>query len=350
MNEAGLDFYDRLVDGLLAAGIAPLPTLYHWDLPQRLEDEGGWTNRATAVAFADYAAVVVARLGRPDRAVDDAERAVRVGQPRLPHRRARAGRSVTRRPRSPQRTTCCSATASPCSASASWPRRRAPASCLNFTPVVAASDDPADVAEAALVDGVENRWYVEPLAGLGYPADTVARLGWDQAEVRAGDLELIAQPIDVLGVNFYSRTVARADRAEDVRDVPRTAMGWEIHPDSFGALLRRLHSDYRFPALPDHRERRRDARHERRPDGRIDDQDRIAYVADHLAQIHDAIGDGVPVEGYFVWSLLDNFEWAHGYGPRFGIVEIDRDTLARTPKASALWYRDVCRTGTLPIA
>jgi beta-glucosidase len=346
VNQAGLDFYDRLVDALLAAGITPTPTLYHWDLPQLLEDRGGWRVRETAEAFADYAAVVVGRLGdRIGSWTTLNEPFVSSNHGYLTGEHAPGVRDQAAALAAAHHLLVAHGLALPRIRELA-PNARAGIT-LNFTPVVPASDDPADVAEAELVDGVENRWFVEPLAGLDYPADTVARLGWDRGEVRDGDLDLIAQSIDVLGVNFYTRSVARGDRARDERDVPRTAMGWEIHPPAFGGLLRRLHERHKFPAymitengaaMPDD---------VRRPDGRVDDQDRIRYVADHLAQVHDVIGEGVPVEGYFVWSLLDNFEWAHGYPARFGIVEVDRQTLERRPKASALWYRDVCRTGVV---
>jgi beta-glucosidase len=157
---------------------------------------------------------------------------------------------------------------------------------------------------------------------------------------------LIAQPIDVLGINYYTRQIVRADGTGREPPGPTTAMGWEIHPESFGALLRSIHSRYGFPryvitengaAMRDHR----------RVDGRIDDGDRIDYLRSHLAEVAAAIADGMPIEGYMVWSLLDNFEWAYGYTHRFGIVEVDPATLERIPKASALWYADVARTGVI---
>jgi beta-glucosidase len=346
VNAAGLDFYDRLVDGLLAAGIVPMPTLYHWDLPQTLEDSGGWPARTTAEAFARYARAVVERLG--DRVSTwmtlnepfvSAEFGYVTGE-HAPGRRDRAaglaaalhlllahGLAVRQiREVAPQASV---------------------GIVLNFTPVVAATDEPADIAEAEFVDALHNRWYIEPLSGLDYPDDATARLGWNRGEVLEGDLDTIAVPIDVLGVNYYTRQFVSVDDDEAVvRSAPRTAMGWEIHPPSFGALLRRLHDRYRFPrylitengaAMPDTDRR----------DGRVDDTDRIAYIADHLAGLHEAIAAGVPVDGYFVWSLLDNFEWGHGYGPKFGIVEVAPETLQRIPKASAAWYGNVCRTGTL---
>lgn len=344
---AGLDFYDRLVDGLLTAGITPTPTLYHWDLPQALEDRGGWTSRATAEAFAEYTRVVVERLG------DRVATWMTLNEPFVS-----ADHGYVTGEHAPGRTDRRAGLAAAHhllvghglaleQIRAVAPRAEA-GIVLNFTPVVAAGGDD-DRTAAELQDDVENRWYVEPIAGLGYPQRSVERLGWDQREVRDGDLDLIAAPIDVLGVNYYTRAVVAADAAVAPRDpnVAITAMGWEIHPASLGDLLRGLHERYRFArylvtengaAMPDS---------SRGADGRVDDQDRIAYLADHLAEVHHAIDAGVPIDGYFVWSLLDNFEWAHGFGPRFGIVEVTPGTLERTPKASALWYGEVCRSGVV---
>jgi beta-glucosidase len=345
VNRPGLDFYDRLVDGLLDAGIVPFPTLYHWDLPQVLEDRGGWTVRATAEAFADYAAVVVERLG------DRIPTWMTVNEPFVVSNHG----YVTGEHAPGRRDPLAGAAAAHHvlvghALAAQRVREIAPQASvgivLNFTPVTAASGSDADVAEAEFVDAIDNRWFIEPLSGLDYPSGAVDRLGWDRREVLDGDLDLIARPVDVLGVNFYSRQVVSADGETVDRDVPQTAMGWEIHPQSFGELLRTIHTTYRFPrylvtengaAMPDGERR----------DGSVDDGDRIAYLADHLAEVHAAIDAGVPIDGYFVWSLLDNFEWAHGYGPRFGIVEVVPGTLERVPKASARWYGELCRTGQL---
>jgi beta-glucosidase len=219
---------------------------------------------------------------------------------------------------------------------------------INFTPAYRIGDSPAAIDNHRLVDDLHNRWYVEPVAGLGYPEWTSERLAWDQDEVRDGDLEIISRPIDVLGVNFYTCQYVGAVEGERPQlDPPRTAMGWDIEPAAFGELLRDLHERYAFPryvisengaAMPDRFRR----------DGRVDDQDRIDYLHDHLDQVRLSIEAGVPVDGYFVWSLLDNFEWAHGYRYRFGIVEVDYATQTRTPKRSALWYSDLAGSGVLP--
>jgi beta-glucosidase len=344
--QAGLDHYSRLIDGLLDAGITPYVTLYHWDLPQELEDAGGWPARVTAEAFADYVEIVVGHLGDRVRhwsTLNEPYCSAIVGyvQGRMaPGRRSEAdgfaaahhlllghGLAVERI------------------------RALAPGAevgiVLNFAPMHPASDRTEDIAAAHREHRLHNRWFVEPVLGLGSPADTMPDAGWDGAEIRAGDLDVIAAPIDVLGVNYYTRNVVAAD--PDSRPLPAnlTGSGWEIYPAGLTETLRWLHNSYAFPrylvtengaAMDD----------EPDPAGRVDDHDRIDYLRRHLHAVHDAIVEGVPVGGYFVWSLLDNFEWAMGYTSRFGIVRVDYDTFARVPKASADWYAGVARTNTVP--
>ncbi|HEY7628389.1 MAG TPA: GH1 family beta-glucosidase, partial [Ilumatobacteraceae bacterium] len=345
VNERGLDFYDRLVDTLLAHGIRPLPTLYHWDLPQALEDEGGWPVRATAEAFADYAGVVAARLG--DRVSDW----MTLNEPFVV-----ANHGYLTGEHAPGRSSLADSLAAShhvlLAHGLGMERIRATVAgarvgiVINFTPVTPIGSSPAARDRQQLIDEVENYWYSDPIGGHGYPQYTVERLAWDQEEVLSGDLEVIARPIDALGVNFYTRKMVGALEGERTIRGEQTAMGWEIHPPALGDLLRMLHGRYRFPrylitengaAMPDHD----------RVDGRVIDNDRIEYLAAHLAQVHQAMEDGVPVAGYFAWSLLDNFEWAHGYGPKFGIVAVDMATQRRTPKQSALWYADVAKAGEI---
>jgi beta-glucosidase len=346
VNQRGLDFYDRLVDGLLAAGVEPYPTLYHWDLPQALEDRGGWPERSTAFAFAEYVEAVVGRLG------DRVRHWTTLNEP---HCSAHQGYVIGTM--APGRHSAADGFAAAhhllLAHGLAVPRirRAVPGASvglvLNFEPAHPASAAEADVAAAALEHGRYNRWYIEPVAGLGYPADTMAALGWAGQEIHDGDLDLIAAPVDELGVNYYARQVVSADPDAPPPPLgPRTASGWEIYPDGLLELLRWLHASYRFPrylvtengaAMPD------------APDGRgfVDDQDRIGYGRDHLVAVRHAIAEGVPVEGYFVWSLLDNFEWAFGYSHRFGLVRVDFDTLERVPKASARWFAEVARSGIL---
>jgi beta-glucosidase len=346
VNQAGLDFYDRLVDGLLAAGIRPLPTLYHWDLPQALEDQGGWPVRSTAEAFADYTEVVVSRLA--DRVTDW----MTINEPFVVANHGHlTGEHAPGRHSLPEALAASHHVLLAHGLAVQRLRSIAPTAqvgiVLNFTPITAVGSSPAALDRQRLQDDIENRWYVEPVAGHGYPAFAVERLGWQQDEVLPGDLELIAAPIDTLGINYYTRQQVGALVGEH-NDVPEsvTAMGWEVHPQSFGPLLQHLHQRYGFgryyitengAAMPDlHR------------DGlRVLDADRIAYFSSHLAQVLTAIDAGVPIEGYFAWSLLDNFEWAHGYGPRFGLVEVDYRTQQRIPKHSALWYGQVARANEI---
>lgn len=342
VNEAGVDFYRRLVDELCEAGITPMPTLYHWDLPQALEDEGGWVNRETAYAFAEYAEVMVKALG------DRIGTWTTLNEPFVS-----ADHGYVTGEHAPGRTSLSDGLAAAHhlmlghGLAGEKIREHAPdarlAIVLNFTPVEPASDDPKDMASAQMVDDYENRWYINPLAGRPYPERTVGALQWDQAEVLDGDIDIISAPIDLLGVNYYTRQIINEARDVELPDsAPQNTMGWEVHPPSLGRLLRWLRDDFDFPSLmitengcpmPDQ------LRHDDAPNGQILDEDRLRFVRDHLTEVHKAIADGCPVEGYLVWSLFDNFEWAWGYGPTFGIIEVDYETLERRPKKSADWYQ-----------
>jgi beta-glucosidase len=343
---AGLDFYDRLVDQLLAAGIEPYVTLYHWDLPQALEDDGGWPERATAYHFAEYADAVAAAVG------DRVKHWATLNEPYCSSHFGYATGFMA-----PGRTSVADGFAAAHhlllghGLAVERLRSRVPDAeigiVLNFNPMHPASNDPADIAAAAAKHALHNRWFAEPIAGHGYPIDDTGNDRWSGAELQDGDLEIIAAPIDVLGVNYYSRALVNAadDRIEPPG--PVTAMGWEIYPQGLGETVRWLHDRCRFPrylitengaAMDDH------------PDaaGFVDDQDRIAYLRDHLSVVHELIAEGVPIGGYFAWSLMDNFEWAYGYTQRFGLIRVDYDTLERTPKASAAWYAGVTRANALP--
>ncbi|MGI9608199.1 MAG: GH1 family beta-glucosidase [Acidimicrobiales bacterium] len=346
VNEAGLDFYDRLVDGLLAAGIAPVPTLYHWDLPQGLQDRGGWVSRGTAEAFADYAQVVIEKLG------DRVGTWMTLNEPYVS-----ASHGYVSGEHAPGGTSLSDGLAAAhhllLGHGLAMERIRSLAPhadagiVLNFTPAEAATPAPADVDLTSVTNGWENEWYAQPVFHGSYPEATVDALGWSQSEVHDGDLAVIGAPIDLLGVNFYFRQVVSAVGQALPFDTPRTDMGWEIHAPSFDRLLHWLHDTHAPPkivitengcAMPD----------QQRVEGRVHDLDRIEYLHDHLAAVHRAIVGGVPVAGYLAWSLLDNFEWALGYEKRFGIVEVDFETLERTPKSSAIWFADLARTGTIP--
>jgi len=358
VNEAGLDFYDALVDALLAAGIRPFVTLYHWDLPQALQDRGGWASRATASAFVAYTEAVVARLG--DRVRDwithnEPWCIATLGHEEGKHAPGHADPAEAL------------AAAHHVLLSHGWAvdaiRGGAPGAevgiVLNLTPATPASGDPADHVAARRFDGFFNRWYLDPVLRGRYPEDEIAdrvRRGHLPGKtlpfVRPHDMAAIAAPLDFLGVNYYSRiVVCRGDdgRPVGVRTVPKEAltdMGWEVHPQGLEDLLLRLHRDYGpIPLYVTEN----GAAYGDAPDaaGRIADARRVAYLRGHLAAAHRAIAAGVPLRGYFVWSLLDNFEWAHGYTKRFGLYWVDYETQRRLPKDSAYWYRDVVAGGTV---
>jgi beta-glucosidase len=351
LNERGLDFYDRLVDELLAAGIRPLATLYHWDLPQALENQGGWPDRATAEAFAEYVEAVARRLGD------------RVGHwvtHNEPYCSSWLGYGLGLH--APGRTDPAAAMAAAHHVLFSHGlavdvlRRESPGAkvgiVLDSWPVYPASDDTRNVAAAWEADGYRNRLFFDPVFRGRYPEDVLERLDGASPPVREGDLATIAAPIDFVGLNNYSRTIVEAD--EDGRprnlhadDAPVTATGWEIYPDGLYEVLKRLHLEYGVRSLyvTENGAAFADVRGE---DGRIDDRDRIDYLSQYLGAVARAISDGVPVHGYFVWSLLDNFEWAQGYSKRFGLLYVDYTTLERIPKSSFYWYRDLIGAGRVP--
>lgn len=344
VNKKGLDFYDRLVDELLAKDIAPYATLYHWDLPQVLEDRNGWVNRDTAYSFVDYTQAVVERLG--DRVASWATLNEPFVSASLGYR---TGEHAPGRKSLPDAIAASHHLLLAHGLAMPVIRELAPNSdagiVLNFTPAFAHSEDPKDQQAFAVVDGWDNRWYVEPIAGLGYPADTAESLGWDQNEVQAGDLETIAAPIDFLGVNYYTRQTIAASAQQPPQTLPLTDMGWEIYPQGIREILTTLHERHAFKKyyITENGAAMLDTAID--DNEFVDDQDRIDYLHDHLQQVAQAIENGVPVKGYFAWSLFDNFEWALGTSKRFGIVRVNYETQKRTPKASALWYRDVANSG-----
>ncbi len=353
VNRRGLDFYDRLVDALLEAGIRPLPTLYHWDLPQVLEDGGGWARRSTAHAFAEYTAIVADRLGDRVRdwfTINEPWVVTQLGYVLGIHAPGRVEPDVG--PAVAHHLLLAHGLAT--EAIRAVVRDARVGIVLNLDPMQPASLHPADVAEARLQDVLMNRWYLDPIAGRGYPEEGVEFLTWDRAEVRPGDLETIATPIDRLGVNYYRRQVVASPSVHDAdRPPPRirpgpifTEMDWEVYPPGLYDLLRRLDCDYHFPAyvvtengaaFPDPS-----------PEGgRVADPDRVAFLRGHLLAAHRALSEGVPLEGYLVWSLLDNFEWGFGYSRRFGIIHVDFTDQTRTWKDSAVWYRRVIAEGAV---
>jgi beta-glucosidase len=345
----GLDFYDRLVDSLLEAGIRPFPTLYHWDLPQALEDEGGWSVRSTAEAFAEYVEVVAERLGDRVRDWTTHNEPFCTAWLGYGHGRHAPGRSSV-----PDAL----AAAHHALLSHGWAvdalRRGSPQAevgiVLDSWPVHPASDTPDDAAAAREWDGVANRWFFDPLFRGSYPDDVLERFAGAAPPVLDGDLAVISAPLDFVGVNNYSRRVVRADPAGGAPlDVPPsgpdlTDMGWEVYPSALAEVLSRLHEEYDVPSLyvTENGAAFADVRTH---DGRVHDVERIAYLSAYVDAVGGAAAAGVPVRGYFVWSLLDNFEWSYGYSKRFGLVYVDYPTLERVPKDSFYWYRDaIART------
>ncbi|MFJ5552182.1 GH1 family beta-glucosidase [Streptomyces sp. NPDC093225] len=348
LNEAGLDFYDRLVDGLLEAGITPSATLYHWDLPQALQDRGGWATRGTAEHFAVYAGTVAARLG--DRVTQWATLNEPLCSAWIGHLEGLMAPGLTDL-----------ATAVRASyhlllghgLAARAIRAVAPAARIglvtNHSTVTPASDRPEDVAAAARMDGHTNRWWLDPVYGRGFPADMREVYRVDLPE-RPTDAAVLATPLDWHGVNYYFPVTVADDpggpvpHAHEVRlpGVPRTAMDWAVDPAGLESVLLRLTEEYGARCL--YVTENGSAFDDRPgPDGTVDDPERAAYLEAHIAACARAIRKGAPLAGYYAWSLLDNFEWAYGYAKRFGLVHVDYATQRRTPKSSGLRYADLIR-------
>jgi beta-glucosidase len=342
VNVPGLDFYDRLVDALLENDIEPFATLFHWDTPQALEDQGGWRNRATAEAFVEYAELVAARLG------DRVKRWTTHNEPWVV---SWIGHAYGLH--APGGTSEADAVAAGhhLLLSHGWAvdaiRRVVPGAQVGITldakPTYPVTDSPEDEAAAWRIDGQENRWFLDPVFRGSYPADLLERNELVAPLVRDGDMQTIAAPIDFLGVNNYSRYLvsAGADGPMLVRNTgaQHTDMDWEVHPQSLRKLLTRIAEDY-APAAMYVTENGAAYGDVRTHDGRVHDPERTAYLQSYIAEVGRAIEEGAPVKGYFVWSFLDNFEWAFGYSKRFGLVYVDYPTLERVPKDSYYWYRD----------
>jgi len=340
-NEKGFDFYDRLIDGLLERGIEPFLTLYHWDLPQALQERGGWMSRDTVGRFVDYAAEVARRYG--GRAASIATHnepwviailghEAGIFAPGL--KSQKMAMQVSHHLLLSHGLALQALRAQHCAAPLGI--------VLNQAPIHAATDSAADLARARLDDGLTIRWYMDALLLGRYPDDVLEFLGEDAPQIEPGDMAAIRQPLDFLGINYYTRhlsgTGAPLDRVESGREV--TDMGWEVFPAGLSELLARLHADYRLPPL--YVTENGAAYRDHLADGRVADVERIRYLHRHIAALADALEGGVDVRGYFVWSLLDNFEWADGYSKRFGLVFVDYATQRRTLKDSALWYRAFC--------
>ena len=366
VNRKGLDFYRRLVDGLRARSIEPMPTLYHWDLPQALEDKGGWTSRETSERFAEYASLVYEALA------DSVRFWITLNEPWVSSwmgygigTHAPGHSSISKALAATHHLLLGHGLALEAMRSAGHEDNQLGIT-LNLAPVRPASGERADAEAARRVDGNANRLYLDPLFRGSYPEDMLEhyRAESDFAFVRGGDLESISAPIDFLGVNYYFRhtvvgggqrsELATAMRFSDLNattvlpeSVETTAMGWPVEPDGLTELLVRLHEEY--VEVPIYiTENGRAVYDYVDPEGEVDDRERVSYLDDHFRAAHDAMQQGVDLRGYLVWSLLDNFEWAEGYSKRFGIVFVDYGTQRRIPKASARWYREVIERNGLP--
>lgn len=337
-NARGLGFYERLVDGLLARGVKPYLTLNHWDLPEELQARGGWAHRDTVHHFVDYALGIHARLG---------DRIASITTHNEPWVMATLGNETgIFAPGLQDRSIAMQAShhlllshGLALQALREAGSRAPLGIVLNQAPVQPASGSPEDAGQAWLEDGRLVRWYMDPLFGRGYPQDVIDFLGDDAPVVAPGDLAAIAAPMDFLGINYYSRTVVSAAGPWDAAQsgLPLTDMGWEIYPEGLTQLLLRLSRDYPVPPL--YVTENGGAFKDTLSAGRVHDRERTEYIAAHIRSVGEALRQGVPMAGYMVWSLLDNFEWASGYAKRFGIVHVDYPSQRRTPKDSALWYR-----------
>lgn len=345
VNERGLDFYDRLVDALLERDIQPYATLYHWDLPQPLQDDGGWANRNTVDAYVAYVEAVVRRLG------DRVHSWITHNEPWVAAWLGYGWGTHAPGERS-QRGALAAAHHLLLSHGQAVPiiRRDSPDAgvgiTLNLTPVYAAEESEENAAAVRRSDGHGNRWFLDAVFRGQYPVDMVEIFSEDLPEIRDGDLKDISVPIDFLGINNYSRSVVRAaDPPQGIEFVRTpnatfTAMDWEVYPDGLYDLLRRVHDDY-GPKKIYVTENGAAFYDTRTHDGSVKDPERVQFIESYLRACKRAVDEGVPLAGYFVWSLLDNFEWAEGYAKRFGIVFIDFPTLERVPKSSFAWYRDL---------
>jgi beta-glucosidase len=361
VNPRGLDFYDRLVDEVRGHGIAPIITLYHWDLPQTLEDRGGWTSRETAEQFASYAAAVYARLG------DRVDTWTTLNEPWCAAFLGYASGVHAPGRRDPAAAFAAAHHLMLGHGLAAQALRAAGARTIGLTlnpdaifPADATS--PGDAEAVRMLDGLKNRIFFDPVLRGKYPADVLEQMSrfTDTDFLADGDEQVIAEPIDLLGVNYYSPLYVQAQvgaegnpaypGSEGIRFLPPTGpvtdMGWQIEPSGLTALLERISRDY--PGVPllitENGAAYPDAGSPQDPGA---DPDRISYLDGHLRAAHEAISRGVDLRGYLVWSFLDNFEWAEGYRKRFGIVHIDYTTQRRTIKDSARWYRDVIRRNGL---
>jgi beta-glucosidase len=340
VNTKGLDFYDRLVDGLCAANIEPLLTLYHWDLPQALQDEGGWENRSTTYAFADYAALMVKRLGDRVRfwtTFNEPSVVAFNGHYSGEHAPGIKDDRVTRQVVHHLLVAHGLAVQAVRGVSSKVDAGIV----LNLWPAEPASDSPEDAAAAEAAWDRHETLFLDPIFKAHYPASALDSIGEDMPRIHDGDLALISQELDFVGINYYSRHVVSATK--EMGRLPEseyTEMGWEVCAPAFRRLLVKLHNSYRLPPIYI-TENGSSFMDEVGIDGKVHDPRRLDYLKQHLIQLRLAMQDGVDVRGYMAWSLLDNFEWGHGFSKRFGLVYVDYESQKRVIKDSGEWYANL---------
>ncbi|RMF37046.1 MAG: beta-glucosidase [Alphaproteobacteria bacterium] len=338
-NPQGLDFYDRLVDAICARGMLPFVTLYHWELPSALADLGGWANRDIAGWFADFAELIMRRIG------DRVHAAAPINEPWcvawLSHFKG-AHAPGLRDIRATARAMHHVCLAHGRAIAALRALGMTNLGCVTNHEYAAPADHSPEAARAARTyDAIYNRWFLGGMRNGEYPAEVVEALGPHMPENWQDDMATIAAPIDWLGINYYTRKLIApgpsglfGDFEERAGHLPQTAMGWEIYPEGLHHFLTCVHELYGH-GLPIHVTENGMASEDLLQDGEVEDYERIRFLDAHLAEVFRALAEGVPVGGYFVWSLMDNYEWALGYDKRFGLIHVDFDTLERTPKASA---------------
>lgn len=340
LNQAGVQYYLNILDELKAKNIKAFVTLYHWDLPQHLENNGGWLNRETAYKFQDYADKISKAFG--DRVyayatLNEPFCSAFLGYEAGIHAPGIVGKEFGKK--AAHHLLLAHGLAMQVLAKNSPNSKNGIV--LNFTPCYPETDSPGDIAATAFADDYFNQWYIKPLFDAKYP-EILAQLPQENhPEIMDGDMEIISHSMDFLGVNFYTRAIYRADADEVFFQIdppePRTDIGWEIYPKAFSELLVSLNEKYSLP--PIYITENGAAMADKLVDGVVNDEDRIDYYQNHLNAVNDAIIQGVKIDGYFAWSLMDNFEWAEGYLKRFGIVYVDYDSQERTIKASGHAYK-----------
>ncbi|MCP5100335.1 MAG: beta-glucosidase [Chloroflexi bacterium] len=361
INQAGLDFYSQLVDRLLDANIIPCATLYHWDLPQMLQDAGGWASRDIVSAYTEYADIMTRHLGdRVNFWATFNEPGVFAYLGNLSGEHAPGYKDVRQSILVAHHTLLAHGKTIPII------RQNVPDAKVGIVIAInekqPATDSVADETAVTLINNLWNNMYLGPLAGHGYPESNLhlfrTQFGDEIPFIRSGDMDVMSAPIDFLGINYYTRAIVSHDTIHDfLQDqLPQdktgatlnisgnefTEMGWEVYPEGLYNVLHKINNEYGFPELYITENGAATNDHVA-ADGHVHDEQRLSYLKRHFAQANRAIQEGVPLKGYFVWSLLDNFEWAFGYSKRFGLIHVDYETQKRTLKNSALWYQNVIK-------